>query len=165
MSSDPGFLGTGWAFPPTFDTRSRAAALVSAAQDVRESLRILMLTHPGERVMHPTYGCGLRRMVFEQVTSSLLTEMRSMIQQAVALFEARVELEAVQFDTSGLHEGVLRIRLDYRLRSSNTPDNLVFPLYLNGQSPAVALPMPAWPSADSIAMNQNLASVDEQEAP
>lgn len=165
MSSDPGFLGTGWAFPPTFDTRSRAAGLVSAAQDVRESLRILMLTHPGERVMHPTYGCGLRRMVFEQITSSLMTEMRSMIQQAVALFEARIELEAVQFDTSGMHEGVLRIRLDYRLRSSNTPDNLVFPLYLNGQSPAVALPMPAWPSTDSVVMNENLASIDDREAP
>lgn len=165
MSSDPGFLGTGWAFPPTFDTRSRAAGLVSAAQDVRESLRILMLTHPGERVMHPTYGCGLRRMVFEQITSSLMTEMRSMIQQAVALFEARIELEAVQFDTSGMHEGVLRIRLDYRLRSSNTPDNLVFPLYLNGQSPAVALPMPAWPSTDSVSMNENLAAVDDREAP
>jgi uncharacterized protein len=141
MSSDPGFLGTGWAFPPTFDIRSRAAGLVSAAQDVRESLRILMLTHPGERVMHPTYGCGLRRLVFEQVTSSLLTEIRSMIERSVLLFEPRVELEAVQFDTSDLPQGVLRIRLDYSLRSSNTRDNLVFPLYVNGGglTPAAAI--------------------------
>ena len=145
MSSDPGFLGTGWAFPPGFDTRSRAATLVAGAQDVRESLRILMLTHPGERVMHPTYGCGLRRLVFEQVTSSLLTEIRSMIERAVMLFEPRVELEAVHFDTSALQDGELRIRLDYWLRSSNTRDNLVFPLYMNGQSPILSLPHDAAP--------------------
>lgn len=129
MDGDPGFLGTGWAFPPSFG-RGRGAEMVAAAPDVRESLLILMTTNPGERVMHPTYGCGLKRLVFEQVTSSLLTEIRSVIEKAVLFFEPRVELEGLHFDTDELIEGVLRIRLDYRLRSSNTRDNLVFPLYL-----------------------------------
>ncbi|SEL37936.1 hypothetical protein SAMN05216359_108101 [Roseateles sp. YR242] len=156
MSSDPGFLGTGWAFPPTFDIRSRSAALVSAAPDVRESLRILMLTHPGERVMHPTYGCGLKRLVFEQVTSSLLTETRNMIQRAVMLFEPRVELEGIRFDTDGLHEGVLRIRLDYWLRSSNTKDNLVFPLYMHGGQ-AMPLALTAGTQAQNDLMDGMMA--------
>jgi hypothetical protein len=51
----------------------------------------------------------------------------------------------VHFDTSALQDGELRIRLDYWLRSSNTRDNLVFPLYMNGQSPILSLPQDAAP--------------------
>lgn len=130
MDGEPDFLGTGWAFPPAFDRRTRGAVLVSGVADVEESLRILLTTAPGERVMHPSYGCGLRRMVFETMNDSTLTEIRSLIRQAILFFEARIALEAIDFDLDGLYDGVLRIRIDYTLRSSNSRHNFVFPLYL-----------------------------------
>ena len=46
-----------------------SVVMVSDTVDIAESLRILLSTYPGERVMLPTYGCGLRRMVFEDVTA------------------------------------------------------------------------------------------------
>lgn len=134
MSLDQRFLGTGWAFPPAFDARDRQALKVSHAQDVVESLRILFSTVPGERIMHPSYGCGLKRLVFEHVTESTLTELRSLIEKAVLFFEARITLNAVQIDTEGLPEGVLRLRLDYTLRQTNSRYNLVYPLYLQEAS-------------------------------
>ncbi|CAN7748640.1 GPW/gp25 family protein [Pseudorhodoferax sp. LjRoot39] len=133
--SERDFLGTGWAFPPSFDGRTLDAVLVSDEQDVRESLRILLSTAPGERVMHPTYGCGLRRLVFEQLSESLLTEIRSLIEKAILFFEQRIVLERIDFDTDALSEGVLRIGLFYTLRSTSTRDNMVFPLYLRGDAP------------------------------
>ncbi|RZL31468.1 MAG: hypothetical protein EOP35_21980 [Rubrivivax sp.] len=139
MDGEPNFLGTGWTFPPAFDRRSCGAVLVSGVSDVEESLRILFSTAPGERVMHPSYGCGLRRMVFEPMNTSTLTEMRSLIERAVLLFEARISLDGVEFDTTGLIDGVLRIRLDYRLRSSNSPHNFVYPLYLHDAGTAGSL--------------------------
>ncbi|PTT87716.1 hypothetical protein DBR42_11130 [Pelomonas sp. HMWF004] len=141
MDGDLDFLGTGWAFPPAFDRRSCGALTVSGVADVEESLRILFGTAPGERIMHPTYGCGLRRLVFEPMNSSTLTEIRNLIERAVLLFEARITLDAVEFDTSGLIDGVLRIRLDYRLRTSNSPYNFVYPLYLHDGEAAMD-PMP-----------------------
>lgn len=134
MSTAHRFLGTGWAFPPAFDDGQQALT-VADEQDVRESLRILLSTVPGERVMHPTYGCGLRRMVFEQVTESLLTEIRSLVEKAVLFFEVRITLEQIDFDTDELFDGVLRLRLLYTIRSTNARDNMVFPLYLNGAGP------------------------------
>ncbi len=130
MYGDLDFLGTGWAFPPAFDRRGCNALTVSGVADIEESLRILFGTTPGERVMHPSYGCGLRRLVFEPMNTSTLTEIRSLIERAVLLFEARIALDAVSFDTSELLDGVLRIRLDYRLCTSNSPHNFVYPLYL-----------------------------------
>lgn len=141
MDADLDFLGTGWAFPPAFDRRGCKAVTVSGVSDVEESLRILFGTSPGERVMHPSYGCGLRRLVFEPMNTSTLTEIRSLIEKAVLFFEARIALDAVSFDTSALLDGVLRIRLDYRLRASNSPHNFVYPLYLReGDTPAGAMP-------------------------
>ena len=130
-AADNPFLGTGWAFPPAFDRRSKGALMVTQVQDVHESLHILMSTVPGERVMQPGYGCGLQRMVFESMNESTLTEMRNLIEKAVLFFEVRVTLERVDFDTADTLEGVLRIELEYTIRSTNTRHNLVYPLYLH----------------------------------
>jgi hypothetical protein len=151
MDGELDFLGTGWAFPPAFDRRTRGAVLVSGVTDVEESLRILLTTDPGERVMHPTYGCGLRRMVFETMNDSTLTEIRSLIRQAILFFEARVALEAIDVDLDGLHDGVLRIRIDYTLRSSNSRHNFVFPLYLREGEAMAAEPSGGEPAGRAAA--------------
>lgn len=130
MSIDSKFLGTGWAFPPAFDPRTREAVTVTQQEDVQESLRILLSTSPGERVMHPNYGCGLMHMVFENMDESRLTEIRSLVERAVLFFEPRVILHDLLIDTDGLFEGILRLRLDYSIRTTNTRHNLVYPLYL-----------------------------------
>lgn len=130
MSIDTKFLGTGWGFPPAFDPRTREAVMVTQRQDVEESLRILLSTSPGERVMHPNYGCGLQRMVFENIDENRLTEIRSLVERAVLFFEPRVILKDVMIDTDELFEGLLRLRLDYIIRTTNTRHNLVYPLYL-----------------------------------
>ncbi len=125
------FLGTGWGFPPAFDERGRQAVLVSDEQDIEQSLRILLSTTPGERMMHPAYGCNLRRLVYEIVDENLLTEMRDVISKAVLFFEPRIVLNELLIDGSDIYNGVLRLTLDYTIRSTNTRSNLVYPLYLH----------------------------------
>lgn len=127
---DVHFLGHGWAFPPAFDPRGRAVRMVSQVQDVEESLRLLMSTAPGERVMQPNYGCGLHKLVFEVINESTLTEMRSLIEKAVIFFEPRVTLEAVDFEFDEPLQGTLLIHLNYTVRSTNSRHNMVYPLYL-----------------------------------
>lgn len=129
MAQDSSFLGTGWAFPPVFDSARGQAAMVSREDNVRESLRILLSTTPGERVMQPGYGCALRRMVFEHIDQSAIAEIRDAIEQAVLFHEVRVTLDSVDMDISELFDGLLRIGLQYTVRSTNTRHNVVFPFY------------------------------------
>jgi phage baseplate assembly protein W len=130
MSIATTFLGTGWSFPPSFDFGRRQAAMVSQDEDIEQSLVILLSTHPGERVMQPSYGCGLKRMVFEHMNQSALTEIKDLVEKAVLFFEVRITLNEVQIETSEMFEGVLRLRLDYTVRTTNARANLVFPLYI-----------------------------------
>lgn len=134
---DAGFLGTGWGFPPEFHPRAGGARLVSGEEDVREALYILLSTDPGERVMHPAYGCGLRRMVFEAVNESTQAEIRDLVERAVLFFEPRVTLLNVEIDTGDLTEGLLRLRLDYVIRATNSRSNMVYPFYIGEASHVV----------------------------
>jgi phage baseplate assembly protein W len=126
---DKKFLGTGWAFPPEFDPSGRRVKLVSHEEDILESLRILMATSPGERVMQPTYGCGLKPRVFDSINDSTITLISDIIRRAVLFFEPRIILDGVRVDTGRQYEGVLDIVLDYTIRRTNTRHNMVYPFY------------------------------------
>lgn len=130
MSIDKSFLGTGWGFPPRFLNNAAAGVImVSREDDIKESLYILLNTSPGERPLQPSYGCGLRDMIFENVTESIICELKDTIDRAVLFFEPRITLNRIDIDTSGQFDGVLKIRLDYTVRETNSRSNMVYPFY------------------------------------
>lgn len=102
----------------------------SDEEDVREALWILLSTKPGERIMHPSYGCGLHQMVFEVINESAVAEIRDVVDRAILFFEPRVELISVDVDSSEAGQGLLRIALDYTIRTINTRSNMVYPFYI-----------------------------------
>jgi len=129
MDTDQSFLGSGWGFPPEFNMNSKAVRMVSGEEDIDESLRILMATAPNERIMQPAYGCGLKLLVFENINESTLTLIRDTIQRAVLFFEPRIDLEDIEIDEGRAYEGLLSIKLNYRVRTTNSRSNLVYPFY------------------------------------
>lgn len=130
MAGDQQFLGRGWAFPPEFDRHSRAPRMVEQEDDIRESLRILLSTSPGERIMHPDYGCGIRDLVFDVMNETVLAEIRDLIERAILFFEPRVTLEYIDIRLDDANQGRLEILIDYSVRATNSRSNLVFPFYL-----------------------------------
>lgn len=129
MADDPHFLGTGWRFPPSFDPHSRRLAMVAADDDIRDSLRILLSTTPGERVMQPAYGCNLRSLMFAPIDESTIATLRDLVRQAVLYFEARIDLLGIDVDTTNAEGGVLALRLEYTIRRTNSRSNVVYPFY------------------------------------
>jgi len=126
---DRSFLGTGWAFPPEFNRHSRAATMVSEDEDIRESLRILLATTPGERIMQPAYGCELKKLVFDNISTSSLTEIKDAVERAVVFLEPRIILNGITVDTEKINDGLIRILVDYTIRVTNTRSNMVYPFY------------------------------------
>ena len=61
------FLGKGWSFPPVFDKLNLGVRMDENDQDIQSSIRIILNTYPGERLMQPNFGCTLFRMNFEFV--------------------------------------------------------------------------------------------------
>ena len=131
MANTNDFLGTGWAFPPTFiKGEGDGVQMVSDFEDIKQSLGILLRTLLGERVMEPNYGAALEQLLFDPMNDALLSLVRSKIADSILIYESRIVLETIRIDANQA-EGVLHIMLDFTVTSENTRYNLVFPFYLN----------------------------------
>lgn len=104
--------------------------MVSEESDIRESLFILLSTKPGERIMHPEYGCNLRSLVFEVINETTLTQIKKAIEKAILYFEPRITLEQIEIEVTDQLEGKVNINLLYTIRKTNTRSNMVYPYYL-----------------------------------
>jgi hypothetical protein len=131
MEASKSFLGTGWAFPITFNREQFTVNMASEVQDIEQSLTILFNTRPGERVMRPSYGSGLEDLMFEPVDQGLITFIKEMITNAILYYEPRVNLQHIEIltDPSSLQEGRVQISLDLIVRSSNGRFNYVYDFY------------------------------------
>jgi phage baseplate assembly protein W len=124
-----GFLGTGWGFPVAIGPGDEVN-MVDGDSSIREAIRIILETDPGERVMRPDFGAGLRRLVFEPVSTSTMTLVQQRVEAALIAWEPRIEVQQVTVSAERAALGVLDIRIDYLVRTTNTFYNLVYPFYL-----------------------------------
>jgi phage baseplate assembly protein W len=127
MDDTPLFLGRGFGFPPSF--AHGQARMVEDEQDIHESLLILFGTLPGERVLQPGYGLDLHPLLFEPLTTTLRTLLADRIMTTLLIHEPRIRVLDLVVDDSLALEGLLQIRLEYSIRSTNTRFNLVYPYY------------------------------------
>ncbi len=97
--------------------------------DVTSSLEILLGTMRGERIMLPLYGCGMEELVFESLDTRIKTLMIDKIESAILYHEPRVLVERVQLDDSNELEGVVLISVTYKVKTTNSRFNFVYPFY------------------------------------
>ncbi len=125
------FLGRGWSFPPSFNRSLPGVEMLEEEADIVSSLEILLTTAPGERVMQPDYGCDMEELLFENVDTTTKTLVADKIENSILYFEPRIDLETVRLDDSREWEGVIFIQIVFRVRSTNSRFNFVFPFYKN----------------------------------
>jgi phage baseplate assembly protein W len=123
------FLGRGWSYPPSFDRDAGSVAMVADEQDIEESLRILFGTQRGERLFHPKYGLDVNDLLFEAMSTTMRTLLEDRVKIGILVYEPRIEPLAVTVHSQEPASGELHIELDYRVRATNSRDNLVIPLY------------------------------------
>jgi len=127
--ADPAFIGRGLTFPMGVD-HTGSIALTSGPEDLDRSIRVVLATAPGERVMRPQFGCRIWELLFEPINANTLGLMAQATREAVAQWEPRVELEDVQVKPDDREHALVRIAVTYRVRTTNDRRNLVFPFYV-----------------------------------
>jgi uncharacterized protein len=123
------FLGSGLAFPLQLGVAGLAQATGQAK--VEQSIRIILGTQYGERVMRPQFGSNLRALAFAPNNVSTANLARFYVTDALGRWEPRIDVldVAVTNDNPG---AALLIDIRYRLRATGDVHNLVFVLNLEG---------------------------------
>ena len=124
------FLGRGWKYPVAVDPASGRIAMSDFEQDIKESIRIILATAPGERLMRPDFGCGIHDLVFSTISRATIGVFESRVRDSITKWEPRVEIILLDISTRDPNKGKLEIMLTYRVRETNNEFNLVFPFYL-----------------------------------
>lgn len=82
---------------------------------IRQNLKMVLLTIPGEKVMDPKFGVGLSRYVFENYSQGLDSQIMGEITLQVEKYLPYVYLQNIAVQPAGIDENVLNITISYQI--------------------------------------------------
>jgi len=123
------FLGVGWRSPVGVDEAGQIA-LSSFEDSIRESVLLILRTARGERVMRPEFGCDIHTLVFAKNDMTTAGLAAFQVEKALTRWEPRIELLKVEAAPDQAVGNRLLVQIEYRVISTNTVFNLVYPFYL-----------------------------------
>lgn len=123
------FLGVGWRFPLQV-TPGGAIAMSGYERRIEESIRLILGTARGERVMMPDYGCGIHDLTFAPDSPAVIATLIDQVRRALIAWEPRIDVLEVHAEPDREQSALLLIRIGYRIRQTNALGNLVYPFYI-----------------------------------
>jgi uncharacterized protein len=128
--NNSGFLGKGFAFPLSVDPVTGRMEMAEYEEDIKQAIYIIIMTRKGERVMRPEFGCSIHDYAFDTMDYENLTMIEEAVKDALILWEPRItSIDVKAYVADG--DGRLDISINYIVRTTNNPYNLVYPFYIN----------------------------------
>ena len=124
------FLGSGMKFPPRINPATGRFEVSRGEASVKESIYLILMTQKAERWIRPDFGSSLMNYTFINTNTTVLNMMAKDIAGDLMRQEPRISDVDIKIDANA-KPGCLIIHIGYRIRETNTIDNLVFPFYLN----------------------------------
>ena len=124
------FLGKGWSFPPSVDHATGRFRMVEGADDIRQSIGIILGTRINERAMLPEFGSSMHEFVFELPDAAAVTLLCDEVTAALVRWEPRIVDINVSVSLERINVGEVRLFISYTERKTNNPGNIVFPYYI-----------------------------------
>lgn len=100
----------------------------SPMETIKQDLKMLVLTNPGERVMIPDYGVGIKSLLFEQNSSNLKDTIKKRIDEQVMRYMDFIEILELDITDDVNNENMLNISILYYVPSINSRQNLIISL-------------------------------------
>ena len=124
-------FGRGMSFPPRVGADGRVS-WSSGPANIRESIRVLLLTNANERLNRPEYGSDLRPLLFEPNTVTTRRQVQGRIARALEVWEPRIAIERVEVESDPDDDRAAIATIAYRLVATQTVESLSLRLPLAG---------------------------------
>jgi uncharacterized protein len=132
MAMDAGKLfGRGIAFPPRVGADGRVA-WSEGPTNVRESIRVILLTEQRERILLPEFGGGLGLYLFEPNTVTTRELIRDRITKALARWEPRIAVESVTVEPDPADPQGAIATIAYKLVATQARERVTLSVSLSG---------------------------------
>lgn len=124
-------LGRGMSFPPRVDANGRIQSS-EGEENVRESIRVILLTELEERVRLPQFGGSLGRFLFQPNSPPVRHQIQERIQSALATWEPRIRVEAVSVEPDPQDSHAAIASITYRLVATQARERVAMSVPLQG---------------------------------
>ena len=104
--------------------------MVTGEEDIKQSMKIIFGTHPGERILEQAFGCDIQTSLFQNISLSEKTLLESNIRTAITHYEARITINSLEIDTSQALDGIIHIQIDFTINTDNSRHNVVYPFFI-----------------------------------
>lgn len=123
------WLGNGWTHPVAPGVALGQLSYTDGPEKVRQSIRLILLTEPGERVMRPAFGCGLGQFLMQPNTIATRALIQVEVSRAIDVWEPRVDVRSVTVVT-GSDPSLVVITIGYHHKTTGRSDAVIFPYAL-----------------------------------
>ncbi len=123
--------GRGISFPPRLGADGRWA-WSEGADNIRESIRVILMTQLRERLLTPTFGCGLGLYLHEPNTVATRASIADRITRALGDWEKRIALESVSVDADPDEARACVATITYRLVATQARERVPLTITLSG---------------------------------
>jgi uncharacterized protein len=112
----------GWPFLPV--PQNGQLSYPTLEQSVRDSIRVILMTRPGEQLMRPRYGAGLQNFLDEGSTVAVRAQIQTTIMQSLQNYENRITVDAVNVDPVVGSPAEVQVQIYYRVLRTNAPQQI-----------------------------------------
>lgn len=124
-------FGRGISFPPRVGADGRVV-WSEGEQNIREAIRVILLTEERERLNLPSFGGGLGRFLFEPNTVMTRHLIQDRIAKALAAWEPRIRVESVDVTPDPQDDQAAIATITYQLVATRTRERVSLSVTLNG---------------------------------
>jgi hypothetical protein len=121
-------IAIGLSLPITTDNNMNFKSNYLTFDQIKTNLKNLLLTEPGERIMLPEYGCGLRRRLFENDTNKNKIDIETLVRNSVSRWMPFVTIDDISITNDPKIEYTLNIHIEFSVELYNKKDTLTLPI-------------------------------------
>lgn len=119
--------------PLTLDSGDGYTSIKTLKALIKQNFKMLILTNPGERVMDPEFGVGIRQFLFENFESDVYARIDQKIREQTSIYLRVVLIRSIEFGRRTEDENLLALRLEYTIPDIAVRDLLEFTIQKEGK--------------------------------
>lgn len=122
--------------PLQYDSTDGPYALNKTLREViKQNLKMLILTNPGERVADTQFGVGVKRLLFENRSASEVSRIRGVIKDSIKKYLSYIQVQDIVITTTdndpNLDENLILISISYFVPTASLADSLTINVSIN----------------------------------
>ncbi len=112
--------------PLTLDSGDGYTSIKTLKSLIKQNFKMLVLTNPGERVMDPEFGVGIKQYLFENFQSNVYARIDRKIREQVGIYIPVISISNIEFGTQDADNNSLAVLIEYSIPDIAARDLLQF---------------------------------------